>query len=333
MNKQLGLVVGIDTDMGGSTLYRVIVASISSTDKDKQYDWKFECRIMDTNSIKKAIQSGTHWLNIKLENGKLKGSTGSLTRFNNNDYRPFVIISQLINSDDKIIGYKVANYNGEVKNIPLKEMIAYGHRAIKNKNIPVQNAIFIPTEIVDGEVSRQAHFKAYPGCNFIEERIITSKNNNVDKRRVNVARNNNSLSKLNEIYTPEQIEQLTLGKQHGVDIRVYANPELSAQQMKLLRQGLEQKLNVKLFAFPEYTLDAMRYYIIELQSGMDIRNYLNSKYSIAQIAELSIAADEGLDLSKMSDPSLSVRQMQERRIRLENKVFSEHDVEREGSWI
>ena len=103
--------------------------------------------------------------------------------------------------------------------------------------------------------------------------------------------------------------------------------------MKVLREGLEQKVNVRPFAFPDYTVEAMRYYILELKTGMDIRQYLNSRYSIAQIAELSIAVSEGLDVSKMQDPDLSVRQMQERRIRLENNVFHDEDVEMDGSWI
>ena len=329
MATQLGIVVGIDSN-GSHKAYRVLIATISPKQgEEKQYNWKFECKLMPEAQVIQLLQKKVNWLNIKLENGVVKGSTGDLKRFNNQQHKPYVIISQIVNSDDKIIGYKIANYDGGVKSIPIKEMIAYGNRTIKQGNIPIQNAIFVPAS----EDNKTAHYKSYPGSPFIDERIVTRKNKYADKRRVNTSNNSKTLNKLEEIYTPEQIKQLKIGKEHGVDIRIFANPALESAKMKVLREGLEQRVNVRPFAFPDYTIDAMRYYILELKTGMDIRQYLNPKYSIAQIAELSIAVDEGLDVSKMNDPELSVRQMQERRIRLENNVFHDEDVEVDGSWI
>lgn len=331
MATQLGIVVGIDSN-GSQKAYRVLIATIAPKQgEEKQYNWKFECKLMPEAQVISLLNKKVRWLNIKLENGVVKGSTGDLKRFNSNEkHRPFVIISQLVNSDNRIIGYKIANYDGGVKSIPIKEMIAYGNRATKNGYIPIQNAIFIPENKTEG---KSAHFKSYPNSPFIEERITTRKNEYADKRRVNTKSNAKALNKLEEIYTPEQIKQLKLGKEHGVEIRIFANPNLSALQMKVLREATEHGVNVRPFAFPDYTVEAMKYYILEIQTGMDIRQYLNPKYSIAQIAELSIAADEGLDLSKMQDPDLTVRQMQERRIRLENNVFHDEDVEVDGSWI
>lgn len=328
MANQLGIIVGIDSNESYKS-YRVLVATITPKTEEKQYNWGFECKLISEQNLLNILHNKSiKWLNIKLENGKIKGSTGSLDRFNCEN-KPYVIISQLVNSDGKIIGYKIANYNGGVKNIPIKEMIAYGNRSTKKGFVPVQNAIFVPAS----ENAKSAHFKSYPNHSFIEERIVTNKNTNADKRRVNTVNNNKTLNRLEEIYTKEQIKELKLGKEHKVDIRIYANPSLSAEQMRILRGGLEQKVNVRPFAFPDYDVKSMRYYILELKTGMDIRQYLSPKYSIAQIAELSIAVDEGLDVSKMQDPNLSVRQMQERRIRLENNAFYEEDVKRDGSWI
>lgn len=329
MATQLGIVVGIDSH-DSQKAYRVLIATIAPKQgEEKQYNWKFECKLMPEAQVIQLLQKNVKWLNIKLEKGAVKGSTGDLKRFDNCQHRPFVIISQLVNSDDKIIGYKIANYDGGVKSIPIKEMIAYGNRATKQGYIPIQNAMFIPAS---GD-NKSAHYKSYPNSPFIEERIITRKNKYADKRRVNAPKNEKTLSRLEEIYTKDQIRQLKLGKEHGVDIRIYANPSLDANKMQILRLGLEQRVNVRPFAFPDYTAEAMRYYTLELKTGMDIRQYLNPKYSIAQIAELSIAVDEGLDVSKMQDPELSIRQMQERRIRLENNAFHEEDVKMDGSWI
>lgn len=326
--KRLGIIVGIDS-VNNTKAYRAILACISPINS-KQYNWKFDCKILSEDQMKKAL--GTiRFINAEFDirAGKIKGSAGDFKRFQPvQKFRPFVIISQLVNSDGKIIGYKIANYDGGVKNIPIKEIIAYGKRANRAGCIPIQNAIFVPDT---GDKS--AHFKSYPNKPFLEELIIINKNKNTEKRRVNTVKNAKTLNKLEQIYTKEQIEELKIGKKDGVDIRIYANPALSAEQMKVLRKGLTKGLNIRKIAFPEYSVDAMKFYSMELEDNRDISKYLNPKYSAAQIAELSIAVEEGLDVSKMSDPNLSVSKMCERRKRLENNVFFEEDVNREGSWI
>ena len=337
MSRQLGIVVGIDSDNYGNKAYRVLAATIEQK-AEKQYDWKFECKLLPENNLIKLLSSNKmQWLNIELSNGKVHGSSGDLRRFTQTSARPYIIISQLINSDGKTIGYKIANYDGGVRNIRIKELLSYGQRCLKQNIIPVQNAIFVGAEHYrnpnTGEVtvSKEAHFKSYPGNQFIEELIVTNKNVHTENRKVNVNKNEKTLNKLEEIYTKEQIQQLKLGKQNGVQIRIYANPALSAKQMKELRIGLEHHVNVRPFAFPEYDVDCMRFYVLQLMTKCDIKNYLNPKYSPSQLAELAIAEDEGLDISKMSDPELSVRQMSERRIRMEQGVFSEEDVD--GKWV
>lgn len=330
---RLGVVVGIDS-INGVKGYRVLIATISPKQEEKQYNWGFQCKMLNEQHVIDLLRKGAKWLNIELDkSGKVKGSSGDLKRFEPlNNKRPYVIISQLVNSDNKIIGYKIANYDGSVKNIPIKEMIAYGKRASKHGCIPVQNAIFV-NDTDNSDASKSAHFKSYPNHSFLEERIITNRNVNAERRRINTVKNEKTLSKLEQIYTKEQINQLRLGKEHNIEYRIYANPELTAEKMKVLREGLEKHLNVRPFAFPDYSVDAMKFYIMDLESGLDIRQYTSPKYSIAQIAELSIAADEGLDLSKLADPSLSVEKMSERRIRLENNVFRDEDVDMDGSWI
>lgn len=326
MGRQLGIVVGIDSD-GYTKSYRVLIATIEQK-AEKQYDWKFECRLINEADMIKALSPKTFgWLNVELLNGKVHGSSGDLKRFESTDVHPYVIISQLINSDNKIIGYKIANYDGGVKNIRAKELISFGLRCSKQGRIPVQNAIFTAGD----QNGKAAHYKSYTHNPFFEELIITNKNNHTENRKVNVVKNEKTLNKLDEIYTKEQINQLRLGKQNGVQIRIYANPALSARQMYELRIGLQHHVNVRPFAFPEYDADCMKFYVLQLITKCDIKNYLNPKYTPAQLLELSIAEEEGLDLSKMSDPSLSVRQMSERRIRMEQGVFREEDVD--GKWV
>lgn len=325
-NKQLQVaaVVGIDK-VNSVAQYRVIVSNITQKG-DRQYDWQFTCKMMSEEDIIRTIGLGAKWLNIKLESNKIKGSAGSLQRFDGS-HKPLVIISQLIDSTDKILGYKVATYDGKVKNIAIKELIAYGNRITKANGVPIQNAIFVPEES-----TKKAHYKAYPSCQFISEMIQRKTETKTAVNRVPLQRNEKTLNKLDEIYTPEQIAELREGKKNGVEIRVYANPALSAQQMRALRKGLQKGINVKPFASVEYSPESMRWYISDREAGIDIRPYLNPAYTIEQLSEISLAAEEGLDLSVIADVKKSPNDMAEIRERIEHKIWKEELVKKDGSW-
>lgn len=327
MTTKLGIVVGIDKSPDNSKMYRVMVADVNKV-SNMQYEWKFECKIYPEQYLISLLASGTRWLNITLDGKNIKGTTGSLSRFEDPNHKPYVIISQLVNKDNKILGYKIANYDGVVKNIPIKEMLAYGSRISKANLTPVQNAIFVP-ETAD----KKAHFKSYPNHNFISELLQTSKNKDAVQRKVSLKKNEKTLNKLEEIYSAEQLQQLRLGKEHGVDIRIYANPQLSAEQMKALREGLESHVNVKPIAHPEFKYKPMLYYIDCLQNNIDIRQFLNPKYDIGQLSELSLAVELGLDVSKLSNPKLKANEMQEIRERLEKNIWKDEFVKKDGTWI
>jgi hypothetical protein len=329
MATQLGVVVGIDyiNNNKNAKVYRAIIATVNKK-AEKQYDWKFECKMLQEQQVIQTITSGAKWLNIKLDGKEIKGSAGALSRFEDAEHKPFVIISQIESEDGRTLGYKVASYDGNVKNIPLREMIAYGNRISKAGKIPVQNAIFVPEE-----ADKKAHYKSYPNCSFISEVIKVQKNQYTETKKVNINENKKTLNKLDEIYSKEQIAELKTGKANEVDIKIYANPALSAKQMKVLREGLESKLNVRPLAFPEYSEEIMKYYILDMKNGLDIRKYLNSKYSIGQINELSVAVEEGLDISKMANPKLKPEEMAEIRERLESNIWKDELIKKDGSWI
>ena len=318
---QFGIVVGID-----NKIYRVVVANAIKKGEN-QYDWKFDCKMLDEKQVINSIKSGSKWLNIKLENNKLKGSAGALSRFEDAKHKPIVIISQLVNSESKTLGFKVASYDGSVKNIPIKEMLAYGNRITKAGSVPEQKAIFVSA---DGD--KKEHYKSYPNCSFITEVILSNKNKNTEHKKVALQKNEKTLSRLEEIYTKEQLRELQTGKKSGVDIRIYANPALSAEQMHVLMNGLKNKLNVKPIAHPEYDVMCMKYYIDCLQNNIDIRQFTSSKYDIGQISELSLAVELGLDISKMSNPKLSAEDMAEIRERLEKQIWKEELVKKDGTW-
>ena len=120
--KTFGTVVGIDIK-NNEKVYRVLV-SMYEPKENGQIDWKFNGTMMTENQVIKSLSMGKAWYNIKLENGKIKGSSGSLDRFNDVQHRPYVILSKIVSSNGDLLGYKIANYDCGVKNITLKEIEA-----------------------------------------------------------------------------------------------------------------------------------------------------------------------------------------------------------------
>lgn len=334
MGSTVYIVVGVHSEpaeqkSSGMKMYRVVASNVTKV-KPGQYKWGSNCLVMGDNEIITSLKRGDKWLNVKEENGKVVGSTGSLSRFDaKNGIHPFVIVSQIIDSYKRILGYKVVGFDGSIKNISLREMIGYGERISKQKGIPVQNAIFIPQ---DGD--KRGYYKAYPGQKFLVEIIETKANPNAQKpAKVAVQKNQKVLNKINELFTPEQIHQLKLGKSAGVDIRVYANTALSPEQMQELRKGLEIKVNVRPFASPEYSAQLMKGYVLDSKAGLNIKTYLNPKYTIEQLFEVGLAVEKGLDISELSDVKNSATEMAEIRQRLEAGIWKTIVSAKRREWL
>lgn len=312
---QLALVTGID-NINGQKGYRVVL--VSYTEKEPgQYDWDFKCAVKPESWIASNINS-IPWLNIGIENGKIKGTSGSLTRFNNGVNHPVVIVSQLSTSDGNLVGYKIIDYDGNVKNIKLKAMLEYGIRTEHKGGIPVQNAMF-----VKAEEGRREHFKSYPDHPFIEEILVVHKNPHVNRANVNVNQNEKSLTRIEEIFSKDQLVQLKKGKEEGINYKLYANPNLSAKQMEALREALKRNVNIRPFASPDFKVECMRYYAATAAVGGNISNIINPNYTVNQLSELYCAIESGIDISEFADPKISAKDMQTKRIIAENKIYFE----------
>ena len=284
--------------------------------------WKFSRCTLNESQIIESLKAGNTWINASIDKGKLGGNGASLTRFTSNTVRPLVILSQITDGNSRVLGYRVIYYNGDVAAVPLKKMIEFGNVTTNKKGIPVQNAIFVPSD-----EKQTAHYKTYPNKQFIEEIYRHNKNKNTVKpARVTEKKNEKNLSSLEEIFTKEQIRELKTGKRNGVNVRIYANPALSPEQMAELRKGLEKGVDVRCLANPQFSPQLMKYYIADLKYGANIKSYLNPEYTLAQLAEVSTAYFNGLDISQLSDPKLSARQMEEISTRLKLGIWKKHDV-------
>lgn len=100
-------------------------------------------------------------------------------------------------------------------------------------------------------------------------------------------------------YSDAQIDELSVGKNAGLDISVYEDPKLSSMQMYQLRLGLE--------------------------SGLNMRPYADGSFDWFQIEEIRKGLEDGLDVSRYAKPDMSSECMQEMRLGLsENMDLSDY---------
>lgn len=336
-NSKTGIIVGINKQKTGtkydgtdsSAVYNILIYGYDSNTQK----WEFNKATVNEISVIKAVGSGR--LNLKNasvnEKGQLVGTTGSLDRFvvnNSTGFKPFVILSELrASNNDRLIGYRLATHDFKVRSIKLSDVIETCSRITNHSKksglslVPIQNAMFV--EATDNIA---AHIKGYQEQQFIVEKLTINKPENVNPAKVNQSSNSNKLSKLDELFTKDQINELRLGKQSGVNIKIYGNNKLSAQQMREIRKALEDGLNPIPFADPSFKPDTMQAYRTQLKYGIDISQFINPQYTPAQIYELSTAVLTGVDLAKLADPNKSANQMAKERIEMETEIWKEQVV-------
>ncbi|MBR1453151.1 MAG: hypothetical protein IJ593_00675 [Lachnospiraceae bacterium] len=255
-------------------------------------------------------------------------NSGSLERFIESykfGINPVVIISELrIKDTNRLIGYRIAS-DDKVLNIRLNDILSRC-RAVKERAdgkqsvVAIQNAVYVPES-----QNTKEHIRGFSENQFIVEYIENHSAKNVKPAVVNKNENNKQISKLQSLFTDDQIMELKLGKQHGVNIRVYGNNRLSAEQMRQIRIALEDGLNPTQFASPEYKPEIMNAYRIQMKYGVNIDAFIRPDYSIEQIMILSAAYLSGVDVSRLANPKKTPLGMDRERIELENKLWREFD--------
>lgn len=98
-------------------------------------------------------------------------------------------------------------------------------------------------------------------------------------------------------FSAEQLEQLELGLQAGVDVSIYANTKLDALTMYQLRSGLEEELNVMPYANPSYDWFQVAEIIEGLRLCLDVKKYDSSDLDAKKMKEIRLGLENGFDLS------------------------------------
>lgn len=115
----------------------------------------------------------------------------------------------------------------------------------------------------------------------------------------------------NNGFNEKQMEQIKLGRDHGVDVTIYEDPKFDARQMLQIRLGLENGVDASIYADPIFDADKMGLIKFDLERGYDISYYKNPEFTYEQMAEISIGVSYGLDVSRYADPKFTTFQMKQ----------------------
>lgn len=117
-------------------------------------------------------------------------------------------------------------------------------------------------------------------------------------------------------YLKAQSQQIRLGKEEGMDVSVYSNPEFDWLQMEQIRMGLKDKIDVSVYANPDYSFDTMRQIRLSLYSAIDLMPYLDRGFTDDSLEEIRLALLDKLPIDKWLDDNMCGPQIHEVRIGL-----------------
>ncbi len=305
-------IVGITKMNNNDKLYKILRVS-----KDANGQNKYEIAKLNEALLKQKMRQGLRLENAALEGDRLVGTTGSLGRFiTDRKVKPLVIISELVDSFNNTLGYRVADCNGNIKAVRLADLLKYAQQARAKGLVAIQNGIY-----VEGCGVVKPHIRSFRNGGFPIEVLNTKRPKSTYQIQNNPTKNKANTLRIEEIFNPKQIEQLKLGKAHGVNIALYANKEFTAEQMKEIREGLEAGIKAKLYADPRFTVEQMKRLKAEMIRGFDVTPYANPAYSIAQMNQIRLGLISGVDISLYANPKTSAQEMSEIRMRLEEGIW------------
>ena len=101
--------------------------------------------------------------------------------------------------------------------------------------------------------------------------------------------------------------------QNNLQIEQLLNTDWASQfnkyQLRLIRQGLDTGLDVSIYAKPNLSFEQMREIVHGLNQGFDMTKYASGDYSEGQIGQIIFGLIDGLDVSEYDDARMSAAQM------------------------
>lgn len=122
----------------------------------------------------------------------------------------------------------------------------------------------------------------------------------------------------NKVFLPIQMRQIRLGLLEHLTVEVYAKPEYDWFQMEEIREGLKAGVDVTVYATPEIPYEKMRQIRKGLQEGINLCSYMKLDASI--LRQLRKARLTGVNILKYINQGYDALQLAEIRISLERGI-------------
>lgn len=321
-------VFGIQDTPNGK-LYAVLKYRYSVVNGEPK--WEANRYQMTEQDLARAIKnSKTDFINVAVDDkNRVIARGGSLDRFKKTEKASIIIGVMNVQKDNgyKVIGYRVVFKTGMVKAVKIQDIVTYAIAANRKGYVPFQNAMFVA-----GNQQTTQFLRAYNEGDFISENHVynTKATQAVDSQNTPKDLKEHVRHKASDIYTPEQLKELRVGKKEQLPIKIYADPKLSAEQMKALRKALEKGINPSRYASPEYSAEKMRFFTFQLSKHNKINEYLNPDYQYPQLMRLAQAVQLGLNVKTLLNPKMSVTEMDDELVHLELETYNKIEP-KEGS--
>ncbi len=118
----------------------------------------------------------------------------------------------------------------------------------------------------------------------------------------------------NSEYMKEQHQEILLGKEEGLDVSAYSNPELNWLQMEQIRMGIKDKVDVSAYADPSYSYETMKQIRLSSYSSNDLSDYLDRGFIDDELEQIRLALEDGLPIDLWLTDDMYVQQIHEIRI-------------------
>lgn len=145
----------------------------------------------------------------------------------------------------------------------------------------------------------------------------------------------NSEDKIAEsaIYMAEQQQELLLGKEEGLNVSSFSNPEFHWLQMEQIRMGLKDKIDVSIYADPTYSYETMKQIRLSMYSANDLLPYLDRGFVDGELEQIRLALEDTLPIDEWITDDMYMQQIYEIRIGLYEGIKVSAYADSRYNWM
>lgn len=137
----------------------------------------------------------------------------------------------------------------------------------------------------------------------------------------------------NTEYMTEQNREILLGKEEGLDVSLYSNPELNWLQMEQIRMGIKDKVDVSVYADPSYSYETMKQIRLSMYSSNDLTPYLERGFVDDELEQIRLALEDDLPIDIWLTDDMYMQQIYEIRIGLYEGIKISVYADSKYNWM